>query len=105
MTLGSVPEKFASFFQIFNFLKFFAAYRCCFPLNTKQSVTEFIIPLHYSPVGTKLSLLFLSNVKFSFEEEAKIREILLTGFSSQVYASYTDSHYQFCERSVSSYTY
>ena len=34
-----------------------------------------------------------------------IREILLTGFSSQVYASYTDSHYQFCERSVSTYTY
>ena len=95
MTLVSVLEKFASFFQIFNFLNFLAAYRGCIPLNTQHSVIEFI----------KLCLQFLSNVKFSFEEKAKIREILLTGCSSQVYASCIDSHYQFSERSVSSYTY
>ena len=76
----------------------------CFPLNNKHSVKEFFSPLQKSRVGTKLNSYFLSYLKFSFLEKAKIREFTLIGFSSEVYASFTDSHHQFRERSNITHT-
>ena len=55
MLLLSALEKFASFFQIFNFLKIMATKGDCFPLRTKHIVTEFFSPLQKSHVGTKLA--------------------------------------------------
>lgn len=50
MTLHSLLEKFACYFQIFNFLKIMATKGDCFPLSTKHKVTEFFILFQKSPV-------------------------------------------------------
>ena len=94
--LLSALEKFASFFQIFNFLRIMATKGDCFPLHTKRSMKKFFSPLQKSHVGTKLASSFLGNLYFSFQERAKTREIK---------SAYTDSYYQSWERSNITHTY
>ena len=82
MTLVSVLEKFASFFQIFNFLKFLAAYRGGFPLYTQSSAMKLFTLFLKTYDGAWLYLHFKHSLNFSFERWSKFREFLYVVLSS-----------------------